>query len=65
MPTTTYYLRDPKKGAKKGRGAQERPQGVPENVGEVTENPENAVMNEDGKAVIACVVVRGEDNGTD
>ena len=65
--TTTYYKRDPKKNAKK-KGAIETAAeliGVPASLGEVTENAAEALKDAEGRPVVACVVMRGDGNGTD
>ena len=64
MITKTYYRRDPK--SKKRKMTEAELTGVPaELAGKVTDNAADALTDDEGRPVIACVVLRGEDNGTD
>ena len=63
MITTTYYKRDPKSRKRKVSAGLI---GVPEELaGLVTDSADDALKNEEGLPVIACVVMRGDDDGTD
>jgi len=68
MSRTTYYRRDPKKGAKKKGATVEVAAeliGVPAEMLPVTENAAEALKDAEGRPIVACVVVRGDENGTD
>ena len=63
----TYYKCDPEKNTecKKRSCALVKRRG--KNPGEcsATDNPDFAMLNEDGKPIVAFVLMRGDGNGTD
>ena len=63
----TYYKCDPEKNTEcKKRGcALVKKRGRIAGECEATSNPDFAKLNEDGKPIVAFVLMRGEDNGTD
>ena len=67
MRQTTYYRCDPEKNTEcKKRGcALVKGRGRKPGQCEVTDNPEFAVLNEEGRPVKAFVVMRGDSDGTD
>ena len=64
---TTFYRCDPEKNTEcKKRGcALVKKRGKISGECAATSNPDFAELNEDGKPIVAFVVMRGEDNGTD
>ena len=63
----TYYKCDPEKNTecrKTGCALIKKRGKVPGDCA-ATSNPDFAVLNEEGKPIVAFVLMRGEDNGTD
>ena len=67
MIQKTYYQCDPEKNTEcKKRGcALVRRKGKKAGECSATDNPEYAVLNEEGRPIVAFVVMRGDDNGPD
>ena len=67
MIQTTFYRCDPEKNkeCKKSGCALVRQRGRKAGECAVTSNPECAVLNEEGRPVVAFVMMRGESDGTD
>ena len=67
MRQETFYRCDPEKNTKcNKRGcALERKRGRKAGECEATSDPECAVLNEEGRPVVAFVIMRGDDDGTD
>ena len=63
----TFYKCDPEKNTecRKSRCALAKKRGRIAGECEATSNPDFAMLNEDGKPIVAYVLMRGEDNGTD
>ena len=63
----TFYRCDPEKNTEcRKRGcALVKKRGRTAGECEATENPEFAQLNEDGKPIVAFVLMRGDGNGTD
>ena len=63
----TFYRCDPEKNTecKKNGCALVKKRGKTAGECAATSNPDCAVLNEAGKPVVAFVVMRGDDNGTD
>ena len=67
MITKTFYQCDPEKNTEcKKRGcALVKTRGRKAGKCKMTSDPDCAVLNEEGKPVVAYVVIRGEEDGTD
>ena len=67
MGQTTYYKCDPEKNTecRKTGCALVQKRGRKSGECRATSKPECAVLNEEGRPVVAYVLVRGDENGTD
>ena len=67
MIQKTFYECDPEKNTEcKKRGcALVKKRGVKAGECRATSKPECAALDEEGRPIVACVVMRGEDDGTD
>ena len=69
MIQKTYYRCDPEKNTKCKKTGCALTRGKGKKAGiyrcDATKDPECAMLNEEGRPIVAFVVMRGEDDGTD